>query len=80
MQEFANQEETAEWMGVSVEQMNNDHDRLHAILCQDWLVESESLKCRDGLPFNQEIAWKEEEAVMHVQRWLYSTGWRGKIK
>jgi hypothetical protein len=70
----SSQEETAEWMGYdSVEDMNADHDKLHEWLCDVAKMYSYSLAVRDGLPLTdkqKEIAWYEEDAVLHVQRWL----------
>lgn len=63
------QPETAEWMGCTIEEMN----RVHADLCA-WLnVESQSLRIARGeiLDANEHmLAWLEESAVLHVQRFL----------
>lgn len=70
-------------MGYSVDEMNRDHDTLHARLC-DWLgITSHSLMEARGEPLTpsqQELAWWEEDAVLHLQRLIArsgSTRWRG---
>lgn len=75
MPHFATQAETAEWMGYGddVAAMNRDHDPLHARLCAWAGTDSVSLRIARGedvTVVEQEIAWREEDAVLHVQRWL----------
>lgn len=75
MPEFATQAETAAWMGYGddVDAMNAAHDPLHASLCAWAGVDSVSLRIARGeavTAAEQEIAWREEDAVLHVQRWL----------
>lgn len=64
------QEETAEWMGCSVDEMNAHHDSLHQLLC-DWLgFESHALRTARGEPANYHLANYEEDAVLHLQRFI----------
>lgn len=70
----AHQAEMAEWLGCpTVDEMNATHDHLHADLCQ-WLgATSFSLLTAQGVeltPERQALASLEEEAVLHVQRWM----------
>jgi hypothetical protein len=55
----------------TVEEMNAEHDPLHADLCA-WLgIESQSLKIAHGeglTDVQRELSWYEEDAVLHVQR------------
>lgn len=64
----------AKWMGCeTVEEMDRDHDPLHAELCQWMGSTSYSLLAAQGvqLPDNlRRIAELEECAVLNVQRWL----------
>jgi hypothetical protein len=80
MPEFATQADTAEWMGTTVDQMNEEHDDIHQELCDMYGVKSHSLACRDSEPFDQQIAWHEEEAVLYVQRWLNTLHNKGEFK
>jgi hypothetical protein len=56
---------------ATVEQMNAEHDQLHADLCA-WLgIESQSLRIARGEPLTEaerELSYYEEDAVLHVQR------------
>ena len=71
-------EETAEWMGYeTTEAMDAVHDKLHEFLCQMFGVHSYSLMEAEGIELSDEdkpLAWAEENAVLHVQRWLRMTG------
>lgn len=64
----------AQWMGCSsVEQMDQDHDPLHAELTQWMGATSYSLLVAQGVdlpPPLRRLAELEENAVLHVQRWL----------
>lgn len=66
----------ARWMGCSsVEEMDNDHDPLHAELSQWMGATSYSLLDAQGVPLTHEqrrMAELEENAVIAVQRWLQS--------
>ena len=64
----AHQRVMAEWMGYpDVDAMNRDHDAAHEALCR-WLgVRSHSLACARGEPFDTNLAWAEETAVLHIQ-------------
>lgn len=75
-QTFADHQcDVALWLGYqgddAVAQMNAAHDPLHARLC-DWLgIPSHSMREARGEKLNaadQELAWAEETAVLHVQR------------
>lgn len=60
--------------GADVLAMAQDHDRLHAALC-DWLgVESHSLRCAVGLDHDHSLAEIEEAAVMAIQRLMRMSG------
>ena len=69
------QAETAAWCGYTgpdaVDQMNAEHDPLHAALCA-WLgLTSHSLRMAAGEALTgqeQALAAYEEDAVLHVQR------------
>jgi len=67
----------ARWIGVaSVAELNRDHDALHRSLCR-WLgVESHSMRCADGLPYDGTLAALEEQAVLSVQRFMAHSGAR----
>jgi hypothetical protein len=56
---------------ATTDEMNAEHDRLHADLCS-WLgIESQSLKVARGESLTEghrELACYEEDAVLHVQR------------
>lgn len=69
---------TAAWMGYdTVEAMDRDHDPLHRTMAQMFNVQSYSMAVADNedLPREQqEIAWAEENAVIHTQRWLRMIG------
>jgi hypothetical protein len=64
----------ARWMGCSsVEQMDDDHDPLHAELSQWMGATSYSLLLAQGVelpPKLRRLAELEENAVIAVQRWL----------
>ncbi len=70
------QREVAGWIGCDVATMNAYHDPTHEALCK-WLgVRSHSLACADGAPHDPEAAWREEAAVLAVQRLAaYHAGW-----
>jgi hypothetical protein len=59
----------ARWAGYdSVDALNHDHDPLHRALCR-WLgIESHSMRCAEGEPYDTTLAGIEEEAVLCVQR------------
>lgn len=62
--------------GTDVERMVEDHDPLHALLC-DWLGigESYALRIAAGeLPEDHELAYLEEDAVLAVQRFMVAAG------
>lgn len=67
----AHQAETAKWMGYpSAVEMNRDHDPLHESLCR-WLgVPSHSMACARGEPHDAALASFEEDAVLHLQRFM----------
>lgn len=71
-------EETAEWMGYeTTEAMDAVHDKLHQFLCEIFGVPSYSLMEAEGIELEDDVkplAWAEENAVLHVQRWLRMTG------
>jgi hypothetical protein len=70
----AHQREVAEWLGCSVEQMNNQHDPLHLALC-GWLgVPSEAMKDAAGELHGGRLAGLEEQAVLSVQRLAVAHG------
>lgn len=73
-QPLGNEEELAQWMGYdSVEEMDEDHNLTHEAICEQLGVRSYSLAVRDGLTLNDEqyrIAAMEEQAIIHIQRWL----------
>lgn len=63
----------AEWMGCSVERMNAHHDQLHAWLSARAGLPSFSLKqsrSEQLTPDEAAIAAAEEDAVLHLQRYL----------
>jgi hypothetical protein len=71
------QEETAAWMGVDVATMNLAHDCLHHALCDAFKVRSQAMRQAAGeplFPAEQHLADLEENAVLHVQRWLHAAG------
>lgn len=71
-------EETKEWMGYeTISAMDDHHDPLHQILCDTAGVTSFSLLEARGETLSQreqELAWAEENAVLHLQRWLRMHG------
>lgn len=69
------QAETAAWMGyATADDMNADHDALHAAMCK-WLgVPSHSLLQAAGEPHDAHLAWIEENAVLHLQRFMRQIG------
>lgn len=68
------QAEVAAWTGCTVEEMNAAHDVTHEALC-GWIgVPSHSLACARGEEHDAEAAWKEEAAVVHVQRLMAHHG------
>ena len=77
----SHKQECAEWMGyATVAEMDRDHDRTHAALCE-WLgVESLSLKEASGRylePWERRLAGIEEDLVMRLQRFCVQAG--GKL-
>ena len=67
------QRDMADWMGCSVEEMNDFRDGLHAELCQWMGATSYSLLMAQGVelsPSRKALADLEENAVLHTQRWL----------
>lgn len=71
------QAKMARWIGVaSVAELNRDHDALHRSLCR-WLgVESHSMRCAEGKPYDGTLAALEEQAVLSVQRFMAHSGAR----
>jgi hypothetical protein len=74
------QDATAEWMGYpDAAAMNRDHDTLHAELCR-WLgVTSHSMRLASGATLTPEestLAALEEDAVLHLQRFMRHSGSR----
>lgn len=68
---------TAAWMGVDVTTMNLAHDCLHHALCDAFKVPSRAMRQAAGEtldPAEQHLADLEENAVLHVQRWLHAAG------
>lgn len=66
--------EVAQWVGCSVDDLNAHHDALHGALCR-WLgVPSHSLACARSDTHDAALAALEEEAVMHVQRFMAHHG------
>lgn len=72
-------EETAEWMGYdTVEAMDRDHDNLHKKLAEVFDVISYSMVEASGAKLfteHEPLAWAEENAVLHTQRWLRMIGY-----
>lgn len=68
------QAEMAAWMGYAdADEMNDEHDPLHAALCLWAGVPSFSLMSAQGVALNKprkRLASLEEAAVLHLQRWL----------
>lgn len=67
------QAEMAAWLGCSVERMNAHHDALHRWLADRAGLPSYSLLLSEGeslTPDHAAIAAAEEDAVLHVQRYL----------
>lgn len=67
------QAEMAEWLGCSVERMNAHHDDLHRWLAERAGLPSFSLRLSEGERLTSAecaIAAAEEDAVLHVQRYL----------
>lgn len=67
------QREIAAWVGCSVEQLNRDHDALHARLASWTALPSQSLRIAAGealTPDEHRLAALEEDAVLHLQRYL----------
>ena len=64
----------ARWMGyANADEMNAEHDPLHAQLAQWVGVTSFSLMEAQGIPLTlkqRRIAELEEGAVLHLQRWI----------
>lgn len=73
----AEQQRTAESLGVSVDEMNRVHDPLHRAVAR-WLgVESYALRFAAGAPLTaeqHELADIEEAAIMALQRWIHRAG------
>lgn len=71
-------EETTDWMGYdTVEAMDRDHDGLHRKLADMFGVTSYSMLDAEGHTLTDEqqpLAWAEENAVLHTQRWLRMIG------
>lgn len=69
-----NKLDLATWMGYNtIEEMDKDHDDLHTRLCEAFDVPSYSMIIANGgtLPHDEYcLANYEEDAVLHVQRWL----------
>lgn len=69
-----NKTERAAWMGYDTpEEMDAEHDELHRWLCYLFDIPSYSMIIAEGgnLPHEEYcIANYEEDAVLHVQRWL----------
>ena len=69
---------TARWMGYpDADAMNRDHDPLHLALCRFFGVESHALRQARGEALTREeqaFANLEEDAVMHLQRWMKHIG------
>ncbi len=73
----ARQAATARWMGYpDAAAMNREHDRTHAALCAWVGVPSHSLACARGEPHDERLAGIEEDAVLHLQRFLAHAGVR----
>jgi hypothetical protein len=73
----AHQQETADWLGCTVEQMNVDHDRLHRALAGWTGSTSHALRMGAGevlTPDERTQADLEENAVLHLQRYMVATG------
>jgi hypothetical protein len=73
----AHQQETADWLGCTVEQMNADHDRLHGELTKWTGRNSYALRMGRGesLTARQRVlADLEENAVLHLQRYMVAVG------
>ena len=67
------QQQMAEWLGCSVEQMNARHDKLHCWLAEWAGQPSYSMMVADGKALTDEqrhLAAVEEDAVLAVQRYL----------
>ena len=66
---------TARWMGYpDADAMNAAHDPLHRALCR-WLgIPSHSLRNAAGEPHDAALAALEEDAVLHVQRFMAHAG------
>lgn len=72
------QREVASWMGYpDAAAMNAEHDKLHAAL-SEWLgAPSNALREARGehlSPADQHLAWLEEHAVLHLQRYITQAG------
>ena len=77
------QAEMARWMGyATVEELNADHDPLHAALCQ-WLgVPSYSLMIAQGVALDAKrmrLANLEEVAVLTIQRFIANLRQEGEL-
>lgn len=79
--------ETAAWMGypaglAGIAEMDRDHDPLHQRLC-DWLgIRSTSMMIARGEPVTgaeQRLAGYEEDAVLHLQRFIQRARNAGEI-
>lgn len=70
------QQAIADWMGCTVEQMNMTHDAAHRQLCEQFGTgDSLSLRMARGEKLTeaeQRIAGLEENAVLAIQRWLFT--------
>lgn len=64
------QQEMADWLGCTVDEMNADHDRLHAALAV-WLgFPSMVLRVARGEDADHTLANHEENAALYLQRYL----------
>lgn len=73
-QPLGSKELLATWMGYdSVEEMDEDRDITHELLCEKFNVISYSHAVRDGYELTDEqyrIAAMEEQTAICLQRWL----------
>lgn len=78
---------TAKWMGypvglTGIAEMDREHDPLHRRLCE-WLgVTSQSMRDAAGEPLSpdqRKLACIEEDAVLHVQRFIQHARNMGEI-
>lgn len=71
----AQQAATARWMGYpDAAAMNRDHDPLHEALCR-WLgIPSHAMLAARGEAHDGALAAMEEDAVLHLQRFMVNAG------